>query len=174
MIKIICIAVFSFFLTGSIYEISIEKADGTGLALDQFQEKKMLVVILPSMQSDSGTIFLQQLDSVSKAQTNYVFIAVPSYEEGYNDAVATETQQWYRSIVDTQVLITKGMYTHKIGNSQHPLFAWLTNINLNTHFDEDVQGEGSKFFINENGELVGELWGNISFGSSVMQRVFNK
>lgn len=172
MIKLFCAAVFTVLLSGSIYEISIEKADGTTVSLNQYQANKMLVVVLPSQQTEAGVVFLHQLDSVSKVHTDYQFIGVPSYEDGYTDA-ATGVQAWYSSLVDSQVTITTGMYTRKTsGSQQHPLFAWLTNTNGNGSFDEDVRGVGSKFFINESGELIGELWGDISFSSPLMQRAF--
>jgi len=49
------------------------------------------------------------------------------------------------------------MYTRKSSSYQNEIFAWLTDKDLNGHFDKEVDGPGSEFFVSASGELYGVL-----------------
>jgi len=140
--------------------------------LTEFQGKKILVVELPVIISDDNAAFLGRLDSVSRAyQDQLVVIGVLSYDDGYTDSAAQSLQDWYHSIMGTQILITTGIYTHRDAVDQQPLFFWLTHMDQNGHFDEDVGGINQKYFISETGDLFGVIGPETGLTDRLMQRI---
>lgn len=144
---------FSSVIPDGIFNVAIKTIEGKDIALNNYAGKKIVVVILPSTQTDADISFLKGLDSLSKANSNTVFLGICSYEDGFTEEAKTDLNNYYRVYMGNQVVISAGMYTRKNAANQHPLFSWLTDKNKNIHFNEDAAGPGQKFFITENGEL---------------------
>lgn len=51
------------------------------------------------------------------------------------------------------ILIAEGMKVKK-GTRQSSLFQWLTNKDMNHHFDKDLEDVGNKFYIYEKGNSM--------------------
>jgi glutathione peroxidase len=158
--KILITTVF-YILTGvvDVYTYSVPLIEGGNQSLAAFEHKKILIFSLPVTQSASADSMLYSLDTLGTAHiNNLVIIAVPSYEAGYTEAQKNVLQQWYRSILGQHIIVTDGLYTRKLsGTQQHGLFHWLTSVTGNNTFDIDDNGPGSKFFVNEEGELYAVL-----------------
>lgn len=154
----------------TIYSHSITTIEGVNKPLAAYQGKKILIVTLPTQQNSSNDSLLHSIDSLQTVHdSSLVIIAVPSYEDGYTPAIKESLKQWYRSILNMDILVTEGFYTRRIsGGQQHSLFKWLTNKIRNGHFDKDVEGPRSKFFVWTNGELVGVLGAPTRIGGSTM------
>lgn len=158
--------------TESIYSHSVTKIEGGSQPLSAYQGKKILVVTLPVQQSASADSLLYSLDTLSAARIgNMVVIGAPSFEDGFTVAQKEQLKLWYRSKLGNHVIISDGLYTRRTsGSSQHPLFAWLTKLEKNENFDIDVEGQGYKFFIKENGQLIGVLRPHTKISSMAVQR----
>jgi len=167
--------VLTNFFASSVYDISITTIEGSTRVLQEFQGKKILVTILPVTQTAEDTAFLQRLDSLAMTNSGQlVVIAVPSYEDGFTDSLATVLQPFYRSFLDTTLVLTQGTYTHQSSDSlQNPLFNWLTHVSGNTHFEQEVGGPGEMYFINEQGELYGVIGPEAKFSNTVLGNMFH-
>jgi hypothetical protein len=159
-------AVNSQVLTNA-YTNTITDISGKQHSLQDFQAKKIWLVILPSAQNPDDTAFLARIDSIGKTFHEQIkTIAVPSYEDGYYNDTANTLISWYQESLDTSIIISKPLYTHLTSDSQQDsTFRWLTHSNLNSHFDTDVSGPGTMFFIDTEGNLIGvfgrvTMWNN--------------
>jgi glutathione peroxidase len=166
----------AFLLTGftipGIYEYSFNSIEGNDIYLNNYRNKKIVISTLPAVQTTENNNYLLRLDSLSRANPAIIMIGIPSYEDGYTQQNAAALKNWYRSKLGNQFIIGRGMHTRKISSGQHSIFKWLTKKEWNQHFDNDVEGAGEQFFINENGELYGVLdpevrWSNIIFNRLV-------
>ena len=174
MSKLILI-ISCFFLTGmatteSIYTHSVTSIEGDNKPLSAYQDKKILIITLPTVQNASNDSLLHSMDSLRAANAGaLIIIAVPSYEDGFTPAIKNTLKAWYRSILSQDIIVTDGLYTRKTsGSQQHPLFKFLTDKEKNGHFDQDVLEPRNKFFIWTNGELTGVLGAPTKLGGSAM------
>jgi glutathione peroxidase len=144
-------------LYGSIYTIHIITINGQDKLMQDFQGKKILIVVIPVTKTANDSAFLRTIDTVSRNYAQQIsVIGVPSIEDGYTSNQLNQLQTYYHSFFGNRVTVTRGMYTRKeSGTSQHELFSWLTRKEKNIHFDYDVSGVGQKFFVSEQGELYG-------------------
>lgn len=158
--------------TESIYIHSVPVIEGGNQSLSAYQGKKILILTLPLQQSSTADSMLYSLDTLSAARISSLkVIAVPSYEDGYTAAQKTTLQQWYRSKLGSQVIITDGLYSRSTsGTQQHPLFSWLTTLSKNENFEIDVAGPGYKFFVNGSGQLIGVLRPHTKISSMAVQK----
>lgn len=156
------------FLINTVYSFSVPKIEGGSQQLSVYQGKKLLIVTLPVTRTASADSLLFSLDTLASARaTSLKVIAVPSYEDGFTSGQRAQLRQWYRSMLNSSILITDGLYTRSSsGNQQHPLFKWLTQLDENEAFDVEVTSPGCKFFTNSSGKLYGvlkdrsKMWGN--------------
>ena len=154
----------------SIYTYSVTSIEGENKPLSAYQGKKILFITLPVQQNTSNDSLLHSLDSIRTAYTSTLqIIAVPSYEDGYTDALKNSLKTWYRSILGMGIIVTEGMRTRKTtGTQQHELFKWLTQKEKNVHFDQDVAGPRHKFFVWTDGELVAAMVAQTRIGGTTM------
>jgi len=141
----------------SFYNYNITTPDTVSHSLSEFAGKKIIIAILPSNRNEDDSLYLVRLDSIFQAYSNrLIIIGVASYEDGYTDDTTINTVQWYKSILDSEIVVTQGMYTHKSSDTlQNTLFNWLTHSQQNNHYSDEVEGAGETFFIDEQGELYG-------------------
>lgn len=172
-IKVIAVLMISFFsLNTGIHSFSVPKIEGGSESLASFSTKRLLIVTLPLDQGLSSDSLLYSLDTLAAAhQGTLQVIAVPSYEDGYTIDRKAALKNWYRSKLGTYITVCDGLYTRKSsGTQQHPLFKWLTNVQLNETLDIDVEGPGYKYFVRPNGELYGVLRTHVRMGSMAVNR----
>jgi glutathione peroxidase-family protein len=154
LVLLLVIFLSAFTVPLTFYNFQFTTIEGANKQTSQFTGIKTIIVVLPSTRQAGEEVYLHRLDSLSKVHHEIVMIGVPSYEEGFSIDSLESLKTWYRSELDSQFIITAGIYTHKNpATSQHPLFKWLTDKDQNMHFDEDVAGPGHQFFINEQGRL---------------------
>jgi glutathione peroxidase len=138
----------------SIYNISIPSIEGQTQSISVHQGKRIFIITLPITQNAANNAMLHSLDSLRNIyQNNTVFIGVPAIEDGYTPAIKAQLNTWYRTKLNSAIIITDGLYTRKGSALQHQLFQWLTDEQKNGHFDEDVTGVGNKFVVWTDGEL---------------------
>ena len=157
----------------SIYSIHITTINGQDKSMEDFKGKKILIVVLPTTKAPNDSAFLRTIDSVSRNYSDRLsIIGVPSIEDGYNSSRLNELKNYYQSILGDRITLTRGMYTKKTsGDNQGELFSWLTHVEKNDHFNDDVDGAGQKFFISERGELYGSIIPEGKLSAKVLHRL---
>ena len=115
-----------------------------------------MLVILQVNKTDSNLKILSSIDSFATAfQSRIAVVGIPTFEYGYNDDSLVALTDWYRKFGGKNLIVSKGLISGKTNKSQSQLFAWLTNASLNGHFDQEIDGPGEVFFIDESGQLYG-------------------
>jgi glutathione peroxidase len=167
-----CFLACGFCYVESVYTYSVPTIEGNIKPISTYAGKKILVVALPTIQNSVNDSLLHSLDSLGAAYSGtLVIIASPSYEDGFMPANKTALKTWYRSILGSGVIITDGLYTRKTsGGLQHPLFKWLTDKDMNVHFNQDVTGPWNKFLIAADGRLVGVLAAPARLNGAVLNK----
>lgn len=174
--KIFMIASIVFQVTvSSIYNFNIPLIEGGNQPLSSYQGKKLLIVTLPLQQNPSTDSLLFSLDTMAIAHVaDLKVIATLSYEDGFTAEQKTYLNNWYRSKLGNNIVISDGLYTRKSsGSLQHPLFSWLTHVAENGRFDIDVTEEETKFFVNTDGLIYGVLRKQTKMWSNTLKRVIN-
>jgi len=143
-------------LTG-VFDLSITGLNGSTHTLGEYQGKKIAIIILPPTANSKDSTLLLKVDSIALANISRLkIIAVPSFDDGYTENNQKMLTNFYQSMIDSSILVSQPLYTHKTsGTQQDALFNWLTHVDRNTHFDNDVKGAGNLFLINEQGKLIG-------------------
>lgn len=160
----------SFSPSGDIYSVAVKAIDGNKLDLSQYKGKKLLFVVLSHSGEDS-TISVNQLAQLQeKYRSTLVVIGIPSIEAGFKAVDADKLTKRYK---DAHIIITEGMNVKK-GGQQAALLQWLTSKEQNRHFNQDVQGVGSKFFVDEGGGLYAVMGPNFSLASPFMDKILTK
>ena len=136
----------------SIYEISINSISGTKIDLSDFKGKKILIV---NVASECG--FTNQYEGLQKLHEMYkdklVVIGVPCNQFGGQEpGDAEQIQSFCKKNYGVEFLITEKVDVK--GDQQHPLYAWLTNKNLNGKKNSTVKWNFQKYLIDENGDLL--------------------
>jgi glutathione peroxidase len=168
-------AIAIFMITGisgpGIYDYSFTDMEGNTIALNNYRQKKIVIVTLSIIKSNENDKYLLRLDSLSKANPSVVMIGIPAVEDGYAEQNATTLKNLYRSKMGNQFIIAKGMHTRKYSENQHSLYKWLTDKDFNTHFDKDAAGAGQQFFINETGEIYGVTGPEAKWSNKIFNRL---
>ncbi len=176
-LSILCIFILAMLALApppaGIYGINIKTIEGPQKQLSEYQNKKMLIITLPLVRSNSADSFLISVDSLASVNlATLKIITVPSVEDGYTSSQKQALKNWYRQFLDSSVVITTGIYTRKTsGSQQHKLFKWLTHQSRNGYFNEDVDGPSMKFLLRANGDLMGVLKKRSRLGGTAMQRM---
>lgn len=170
----ICISSSMTMSVDGFYSFSVTTLDGQTVSMSTLQGKKAMLVVLPVTSTTSDSLYLSTLDSLSRAYESQVtMIGFPSFEDGYSADSLSSLTIWYRSIIGNQFVISRGIYTRKASAGQDSIFAWLTHASSNGHFDQDVDGPGQTYFINENGQLYTMIAPGIPLTNRIMQKLLH-
>jgi glutathione peroxidase-family protein len=154
----------------TVYDYSVHTLGGQQHSLREYPGKRLLIVILPATRQADDSAFLKHLDSVAVTYTSKLqVIGVPSYEDGYTEGDAGSLHAFYKTLLNKNILLAKGMHTRKGSANQEGLMNWLTHVAGNKHFDKDIKGPGQQFFINEKGELYGVFGPEVKFSHKLLQ-----
>jgi glutathione peroxidase len=177
-IRLFCLMALWLLLAGTsqaqgIYEQEIKNIDGNTIRLNGYKGKKLLVITLSGQESDSS-IMSQLTIFQSKYQDKIETIGVADFEDGYSIARKKEIK---KSIKNSKVnlTITEGMKVKKTsGSEQSPFMKWLTDKNGNKHFNQDVEGVGHKFFMDETGDLYAVIGPRLTLQAPIIDRIMNR
>ena len=143
-----------------IYDIKINKLDGSPMELSDFKGKYLLIVNVAS--ACGYTPQYVQLQELHDHYADKVTVlGVPSNSFGGQEPGTAEEIQTFCS---TTYGATFPM-TEKVGikgNNPHPLYAWLTSKDLNGHSDFEVSWNFNKFLISPEGELLHHFPSSVS------------
>lgn len=136
----------------SIYDIKVNKLDGSAIDLNDFKGKKMLFVNVASKCGFTPQYAeLQQL--YDKYNGKLEIFGVPcnqfgGQEPGSSDEIAQFCEKNYG------VTFTMLEKADVKGASQHPLYAWLTMKEKNGVMDASIKWNFHKFLVDEEGNLI--------------------
>lgn len=153
------------------YSQPLSTIDGSAVNLSQFKGKKILIYVLP-FSADSTRKIAELKFFTTKYSSSVAVIGVPPTDMGFSRSDVQKLKKIYQDAGIT-LTIADGMNVKK-GGTQQQLFRWLTSKDQNKHFDGDVWGIGDKFFLNENGELVGRLNGDIPLTHPFVERAVSR
>ena len=138
--------------TASIYDIKLNSLSGEPIDLNDFKGKKILFV---NVASECG--FTPQYAELQELYDTYneklVIIGLPcnqfgGQEPGDAKDIETFCQQNYGvTFLMTEKIDVKG-------DEQHPLYAWLTEKELNGKDNSSVKWNFQKYLVDENGEYI--------------------
>ncbi len=155
-----------------IYDITLTTIDGNKIELDQYKGKKLLILLLP-LSARETTVFINDIARLqSKYKNSLVVIGIPAEEAGYKTQDAGELKLIYKDIA-ANIIITEGQKVKK-GTGQSSLFQWLTSKDKNHHFDQDVRGVGSKFFVDEKGDLYAVIGPYLPLSNPLIDRILSR
>ncbi|MUU78339.1 glutathione peroxidase [Winogradskyella endarachnes] len=138
--------------THSMYDIKMNSLQGQPIDFQQFKGKKILFV---NVASKCG--FTPQYRALQELQDTYkdnlVVIGVPCNQFGNQEpGSANDIQEFCEINYGVSFIITEKIDVK--GNSQHPLYAWLTDKSLNGKQNSNVRWNFQKYLIDENGEFL--------------------
>jgi glutathione peroxidase len=136
----------------SIYDISLTGLTGEKIDLSTFKGKKILIV---NTASECG--FTKQFADLQKLHEKYkdklVIIGVPCNQFGGQEpGNAQEIQSFCQVNYGVTFLMTEKVDVK--GESQHPLYQWLTKKELNGVKSSSVKWNFQKYLIDEQGNLL--------------------
>ena len=139
-------------MSASIYDYSIKSISGDSIHLSAFKGKKLLLV---NVASECGfTPQYKGLQQLHEAHgDDLVIIGLPCNQFGGQEP-GSEAQ--IASFCEKNFGVSFTM-TEKIdvkGDSQHPIYAWLTNKELNGNKSSSVKWNFQKYLIDEEGNLI--------------------
>ncbi|MDO6596959.1 glutathione peroxidase [Oceanihabitans sp. 2_MG-2023] len=136
----------------SIYNIEINSLEGNAIDLSEYKDKMLLIV---NVASECG--FTKQYSDLQKLYDEYqdtlMIIGVPCNQFGNQESgTASEIQSFCKKNFGVTFLMTEKIDVK--GSSQHPLYKWLTQKELNGKSNSSVKWNFQKYLINKKGQLV--------------------
>jgi glutathione peroxidase len=138
--------------TENIYDIALNSIDGDAINLFDFKGKNILFV---NVASECG--FTPQYKELQELfdthQKNLVIIGLPCNQFGKQEpGDAEEIKSFCSKNYGVTFLITEKIDVK--GESQHPLYRWLTSKEINGFKSSTVKWNFQKYLIGKNGELI--------------------
>lgn len=175
ILKLVAVSLLACSSIAGIYDYNVPRIEGGQQSLSAFQDKKLMVILLPVEQSAWADSLLYTLDTLAQNRSSQLkVVAVPAMEDGFTQQLKDSLQTWYRSKLGEHVIITDGLYTRRNSASQqHGLFRWLTDKEQNGRLQVDAKAPGYRYMIHPGGELYAALHPSTTLWGSTMQRVLN-
>ncbi len=139
-------------VSASIYDIAINKLDGTPILLSEFRGKKLLFV---NVASECG--FTKQYKELQKLSDTYsdelAVIGSPCNQFGKQEpGEAAQIQLFCEKNFGVTFLLTEKIDVK--GGKQHPLYGWLTSKSLNGKKNSSVKWNFQKYLVDDKGSLI--------------------
>lgn len=139
--------------TKSFHDFKVKDIDGKEFDLSSLKGKKVLVVNTASKCGFTPQYKDLQELYLKYGGDNFVIIGFPannflSQEPGSNEEIKEFCSSKYEVTFPMMAKISVK------GKDIHPLYAWLTDKNLNGVMDSEVKWNFQKYLIDENGKLV--------------------
>ena len=148
----------------SLYNISLTDISGAPLDLSQYKGKKILFV---NVASKCG--FTSQYDGLQELYKTYkdklVVIGLPCNQFGGQEpGTAKEIVTFCKANYGVDFPLSSKIEVK--GESQHPLYRWLTSKEQNGVMDSTVRWNFQKYLVDESGQLVDFFYSTTSPMSS--------
>lgn len=161
MNKLISISIFLFFLIFSVkvnaqsyFQFTLKKMQTDSTYSFPVGNKKVLFVTCNTNSVD--WVFLHKIDSLLYSSSNNIdVVLLPLMDFGK----VVSDSGFVKSVnVDNQLdfFISDYLFGRKsFGDKQSYVTKWLTDVNLNGHFNIDITEDGQMFLLDERGSLFG-------------------
>lgn len=154
-----------------VYHIALTDLQGAAVQLSDFRGKHILIV---NVASECG--FTPQYRDLQKLSDTYkdqlVVIGVPCNQFGKQEpGSANQIQSFCESSFGVTFLLTEKVDVK--GAKQHPLYAWLTQKELNGVKNSSVKWNFQKYLIDEKGSLIDYFYSITKPTSSKITKHFN-
>ena len=142
-----------------IYSISFQTADGKLLNMSSFKGTRVLVSVCNAKATDEQ--YLRYLNGLQNKVKNLQVIVIPGLEfQGQGELSMANSMKQSEKM---KLIVAQPSWAGRVsGDKQHPLLKWLTNADLNGHFDVDVKTTEQLFVVDEKGSLVGVFDSRVS------------
>jgi glutathione peroxidase len=151
---VICFLGLSAFTTiPDIYNITVRTLNGESLSLYSYSGKKIVVIEFDVADYDESQ--LRMLDTIEKNNNNIKVFAIPAKD--FNAGTTTQSVQTLIDNLNLSFVVTEPSFIKKSATPQMDLFAWLTHVEQNGHFDNDADKPGQIYLIDETGILYALL-----------------
>jgi glutathione peroxidase len=142
-----------------IYDISFAAADGKVLNMSQFKGTRILVSVCNAKSTDEQ--YLRYLNGLQTKVKNLQVIVIPGLEfQGQGELSRANSMKLSEKM---RLIVGQPSWVSRMsGEKQHPLLSWLTNDEMNGHFDVDVSSTEQLFVVNDKGDLVGVFDSRVS------------
>jgi glutathione peroxidase len=136
----------------NMYNIVINSLTGEKIDLNQFKGKKILFV---NVASECG--FTPQYKDLQKLNETYkdklVVIGLPCNQFGEQESgTPAQIKSFCEKNYGVDFLMTEKIDVK--GENQHPLYAWLTQKEMNGVMNSSVKWNFQKYLVDENGKLI--------------------
>ena len=146
--------IFTPDFSAGLYDISIELIDGSTLQMDRYKENKIVILTFNPAKPDEKQF--AYLDSLQKNNKALKVLAIPSLNLGSTAPISSLMA--FKKKLNLEMDIAKPVNASKSSAaSQHQLYKWLTNVNENSHFNNDAIEANQLFIISEKGILFAVL-----------------
>jgi glutathione peroxidase len=158
----------------SIYDIGLNDIQGRSFSLTTFKGKKMMFIVLPVKEKDSAK--MKELSNFILQNTGKIFvIGIPAAYETVTAKQEKEIEPMYRRKQVPPFIMTQSAQVGKsAGGNQYPLMKWLTDKELNKHFNQDIKGEWQTFFVDETGMLYAVMGPEIPLTAKTITNIINR
>ncbi len=141
------------------YELAITSIDGENINLSDFKDRYVLVVNVASF--CGFTKQYSDLQTLHKSYPNLTIIGVPCNQFGFQEPGGAQAiQSFCQNKYNIEFILTEK--TKVKGKEKHPLYAWLTDKNLNKKDNYSVSWNFNKFLIGKDGSLLAHFGSNVS------------
>ena len=152
---LLVMALFSFSTINaqeSIYDVAINDISGNPIDLIVFKGKHILFV---NVASECG--FTKQYTGLEQLHKQFkdelIVIGLPCNQFGEQEPGSEkEIQQFCKKNFGVSFLLTEKIEVK--GDTQHPLYSWLTNKELNGKSNSTIKWNFQKYIVDEKGELI--------------------
>jgi len=128
---------------------------GNAISLKQYTGKKILIAIVGNdLWKDKSPLL--QFDSLQKANPSIVVIVLPASDFG-NASDSTIVSQDLQSSKSGLIKSSPAKVKKSNGKDRPQIIQWLSDVQMNSHFDMDVLTDYQLYFINETGALYAVL-----------------
>ena len=136
----------------SIYDISVNDIDGKNIKLSSYQGKYILFVNVASRCGFTKQYAdLEQL--YQKYEDDLVIIALPCNQFGSQEpGTSQEIKQFCTKNFGVSFILTEKTFVK--GGNMSPLYAWLTDKQLNGVLNSSVRWNFQKYLVDRDGQLI--------------------
>lgn len=152
------------------FSISCQDINGDTIQLSSFAGKPTIVYEFNA--SNPSTQQLQALDTLyhnSNGQLNVVAIPV----QDFGAVSTTDSLKHLLSQIGVDYSVADTGYAQKAASPQEVVLQWITHVQQNGHFDDDISAEGKIFVISATGTLYGSLDRTFSCNGPEIQDILN-
>ena len=138
----------------TIYDLNIQTPDANTINISNFKGQKILFVsvTVDNLKPED----LVYWDSLQKSNPGLAVVLIPANDLGI--AIDDSTIEAINSNVSKNLILSASVQVKKAeGPNQNPVLQWLTHVEQNGHFNEEVTTNEQIYVVSESGILCAVL-----------------